>query len=75
MKDWVARVAWAQKCFEAEHVQNIAAPVVEMARLISLMMHLASAAGDPRTLAVAIAYILMLILASCIGMRPIAGWG
>ena len=31
----------------ATKVQNVAAPVVKVARLLSFMLHLASAAGDP----------------------------
>ena len=41
---------------------KVAAPVLKMARLFSLMMHVASAAGDPRALAMASAYSLLLIL-------------
>ena len=69
----VARVAWAQKCFQALYVQNVAAPVLKMSRLLSLMVHLASVAGDRRVLALASAYIFMLIMAPCIGMRRVAG--
>ena len=38
---------------------KVAAPVVKMTRLVSSIVHLASAAGDSRTLAVAGAYIFM----------------
>ena len=41
----VARVAWDQKSFKAQQVQEVAAPMVKTARLLSMMMHLASAAG------------------------------
>ena len=68
----VARVAWAQKNFRAQHVQNVAAPVVEIARLLSLVVHLASIAGDPSMLAFACAYILMLITTKCLGMTRAA---
>ena len=56
----VARVAWVEKSFEATDVADVAAPVVKMAKLLSIMVHLASAAGDPHTLAIASAYIFML---------------
>ena len=69
----VGRVAWVEKRLKAKHVKNVAAPVVKMARLVSLMVHLASVAGDPHTLVTAIACIFMLIKASCTGMRPPAG--
>ena len=46
-----------------EDVQNVAGPVVEMARLLSFLVHLASAVGDVRVFAVASAYIFMLIMA------------
>ena len=72
-QELVARVAWAQKGFGAQNVQHVAAPVVEMARWLSLMVHLASAAGDPRILALASAYLLMLIAAKCTGIRSSAG--
>ena len=65
----VVRVAWAQKCFGAQHVQNVAAPLVETARLLSLLVHLASAVGDPRMFASASVYIFMLIMAKCAGSR------
>ena len=70
----VARVAWAEKSFKARYVADVAAPVVKMAQLLSLMVHLASAAGDPHTLLLASAYIFMLIMADCMDMRPVAGW-
>ena len=70
----VARVAWAEKSFKARYVADVAAPVVKMAQLLSLMVHLASAAGDPHTLLLASAYIFMLIMANCMDMRPVAGW-
>ena len=55
--------AWAQRgILPVHHVQNIAAPVLRMTRLLSLIVHLASAAGDPRALAMAVAYIFILIL-------------
>ena len=69
----VARVAWAENSFEAKSVADIAAPVVKMAQLLSLMVHLASAAGEPHTLLLASAYIFMLIMANCMDMRPVAG--
>ena len=59
----VARVAWAQKCFGAQHIQNVAAQVVEMARVLSLMVHLASASGDSHVFPFASAYIFTLIMA------------
>ena len=66
----VARVARAQKCLRAQHVQDIAAPAVEMARLLSLMVHLASAVGDSHVFAIATAYIFMLIVAKfCCGQK------
>ena len=71
----VARVAWAQKCFVAQEVKNVAAPVVKMSRLLSLVVQFAAAAGDPTAFAIASAYIFMFIMATCIGMRPVAGWG
>ena len=58
----VARVAWAQKSFGAQHVQNVATPVVEMARVLSLMVHLASVFEDYRVFAFASAYIFTLIM-------------
>ena len=70
----VARVAWGKKSFEATCVADVAAPVVKMAKLLSLMVHLASAAGDPHTLAIASSYIFVLMMANCIGFRPAAGW-
>ena len=54
-KGLVARVGWAEKSFQAEHVEDVAAPAVKMARLFSLMVQLASVAGDPFMLAIAIA--------------------
>ena len=73
-EELVARVAWAEKSFKAKYVADIAAPVVKMAQLLSLMLHLASAAGEPHTLLLASAYIFMLIMANCMDMRPVAGW-
>ena len=71
----VARVAWVEKRFEAKYVQVVAGPVVKMARLLSFMVHVAAAAGDPHTLIFASAYMFMRIMASCIGMRLAAEWG
>ena len=45
----VARVAWVEKCFKAKYVEDVATLVVKMARLPSLMLHLAAAAGDLHT--------------------------
>ena len=42
----VARVAWVEKCLKPTYVKDVAAPVVKMARLLSLVVHLASVAGD-----------------------------
>ena len=42
----IARVAWVEKSFKAKYVEEVAAPVVKMARLLSCMVHLAAAAGD-----------------------------
>ena len=47
----VARVAWAKSRLNAKYVENVAAPVVKIARLLSLMVYLASAAREPCTLA------------------------
>ena len=41
----LARIAWAEGRFKALDCENVIAPVVNMARLLSLMVHLASAAG------------------------------
>ena len=41
---------------------KVVAPVVRMGKLVSLAVHLASAAGDPHALAAGIVYIFMLIL-------------
>ena len=60
-KGLMARVGWAENHFQAEHVENVAAPAVKMARLLSLMVQLASIAGDPFMLAIAIAYILTFV--------------
>ena len=65
----VARVAWVQTCLKANYVKDVAATVVNTARLLSLMVHLASAAGDPQILVIASAYIFMLIMTKCICMR------
>ena len=69
----VARVAWARKCFHAEEAKNVAAPVVKMSRLLSMIVQLAAAVEDPQAFAIASAYIFMLIMAPCIGMRRVAG--
>ena len=58
----VARFAWAERGIGPMYVENVAAPVVKLTRLLSLMAHLASAAGDPLTLAMAGSYIFMHIL-------------
>ena len=42
---FIARVAWVEKRFEAKHVEEVAVPVVKMARVLSFMVHLAAAAG------------------------------
>ena len=60
----IARLAWAEKSFKAKHVEEVAAPVVKMARLLSFMVHLAAAAGEPHTLVFASAYIFVRIMAS-----------
>ena len=60
----VARVAWLEEKFEAKHVADVAAPVANMARVLSMMVHLASAAGDRHTLVIASAYIVMLVMAN-----------
>ena len=65
----VARVAWVEKRFKAKYVEAVAGPVVKMARLLSFMVHVAAAAGDPHTLVFASAYMFMRIMARCIGMR------
>ena len=70
----LARVAWAEKSFKAKYVADVTAPVVKMARLLSLMVHLASAAGDPHMLLLASAYIFMLIMVNSTDMRLAAGW-
>ena len=69
----VARVAWLEKSFKAKYVADVAAPVVKMARLLSLMVHLASAAGDPHTMVIASAYIFILIMIKRVGSRLSAG--
>ena len=61
----IARVAWAERGIGSVYVENVAALVLKVTRLLALMVHLASAAGDPLALAMAGAYILMLILAIC----------
>ena len=68
----IARVAWLEKSFKAKYVEEVAAPVVKMARVLSFMVHLAAAAGDPHTLVFASAYLFMRFMARCIGMRPVA---
>ena len=68
----VARVAWAQRCLQAKYAQTVAAPVVKIARLLALMVHLASAAADPCTLTLASGYIFIVIMATCMSMRPIS---
>ena len=60
----IARLAWAEKSFEDKYVEEVAAPVVKMARLVSFMVHLAAAAGEPHTLVFASAYIFVRIMAS-----------
>ena len=58
----VARVAWAEKCFRPLYAQNSAAPAVNIARMFSLFVYLASAAADPCMLAMARAYLFVLIM-------------
>ena len=58
-----------KKCLNTEYVQNIAPPAMKMARALSLMVHLASAAGDPRTLALAVASLFSLTMADGMSMR------
>ena len=71
---FLATVAWARRGIRpVRHDQNVAAPVLRMTRLLSLIVHLASAAGDPRALAMAGAYVFMLILANGIGKGD-QGW-
>ena len=65
----VAKVAWVERCLKAKYVEDVAALVVKMARVLSLMVHLASAAGDPHTSVLASACIFMLIMAYCLGMK------
>ena len=62
----VARVAWTEKGLKAAGVQSIAAPAVKMTRLLSLMVHLASAAGHLRIVAMTGACFVM---ADGIGIR------
>ena len=73
-QELVARVAWVEKSFKATYVAEVAVPVVKMAKLLSLMVHLASAAGDPHTLVIASTYIFMIMMANRMGLRPAAGW-
>ena len=68
-------MAWVEKRFKAKYVEHIAAPVVRLARILSMMVHLAAAAGDPHTLAIASAYIFMRIMVKRLGMRPAAERG
>ena len=58
----VARVAWAETSlkYRGRDVEHVAAPTVKMARLLSLMMHVTSVAGDTRTLAIASACLFIL---------------
>ena len=65
----VAKVAWAERRFGPVYNQSVAAPVLRMTRLLALIMHLASVAGDLRVLAMAGAYIFILIMANGIGWR------
>ena len=58
----VARVAWADDCLKAKYVQNIAAPALQLIRVLSLMLHLGSVVGDLRVLASAGAYILAFVM-------------
>ena len=41
----VARVAWKERELKAKYALNVATPVVKIARVVSLMVHLAAAAG------------------------------
>ena len=59
----VARVAWVESRLKAKYVENVAAPVVKIARLLSLMVQVSSVAGDPRMLVIASACIFTLIIA------------
>ena len=68
----VARVAWAEQHLRVKNVQVVAAPVVRTARLLSLIVHLASAAGDPPTLVLVSTYISMLIITKYISVRRAA---
>ena len=59
----------------ADATLNVAAPVVKMTRLLSLMVELAAAAGDLQAFALANAYIFMPIMVTLVGVRPVAGRG
>ena len=65
----VARVAWAEGRLEADEVRNVAAPAVKLAQLLSLVVHLASAAADTCTLVIASTYFLVLIMTRRSGTR------
>ena len=69
---FIARVAWVEKSFKAKYVNQVAAPVVKMARVLSFMVHLAAVAGDPHMLVFASAYVFTRIMVRCIRMRPAA---
>ena len=72
----VARVAWADGCLKAKYVQNIAAPALQLIRVLSLMLHLGSVVGDLRVLASAGAYILAFVMTKgTMCARPAAGEG
>ena len=59
----VAKVAWAKGRLEAVCAQDVAAPALKMTRLLTMMTHLASLAGNPCTLAMAGAYIFIRVVA------------
>ena len=58
-----SRTPPSRALWKVQHVQNVAALVVKTARLLSLIVHVASAAGDPLTLVIVSAYIFMLTMA------------
>ena len=66
---FIARVAWVEKSFKAKYVKEVAAPVLNMARVLSFMVHLAAVAGDPHTLVFASAYMFTHIVARSIRIR------
>ena len=59
----VTKVAWAKGLLEAGCAQDVAAPALKMTRLLTMMTHLASLAGNPCTLTLAGAYIFIRVVA------------